>query len=579
MTSYSGGTAEALEWWGQAGRRGATRVAVTSGGPLADAATSAGDALVLVPGGYEPRGALGLLLAPLLVLLEAAGAAPGAPRRWGRRPRRPTACATRAARAPPAARPRWPPGELVGRGIVLYGAGLLGAVAVRLKNQLNENAKAPAFAGALPEVAHNEVLGGPARGPGLPLTAVLLRDPDESPAERAVGDGVADELRTEGHPVLEWAARAHGRRARVLAAGVRRPRVVPAGERLGVDLADIDRLAGSRCGSRRPSAPSLAGLSQTAPRAGPRQYHARAHAGAARANRGRVDTPSVNHDVRDLGLAAEGRGRVEWADREMPVLRGDPPALRGGAPAERHARRAPACTSRPRPPTSCARWPPAAPTSRSAPRNPLSTQDDVAAALVADYGISDLRHQGRGPRHLLPAHPLRRGHEAADDDGRRRRRPRRAARRPPRGASSDVIAGTEETTTGVIRLRAMERRRRARVPGAWPSTTAQTKHLFDNRYGTGQSTIDGIVRATNMLLAGRTFVVARLRLVRARPGRARARHGRARDRDRGRPDARPGGGDGRLPRPADGRGRAASATSSAPRPATSTCSRASTSRS
>ena len=135
-------------------------------------------------------------------------------------------------------------GELVGRGIVLYGAGLLGAVALRLKNQLNENAKAPAFAGALPEVAHNEVLGWTgARAMGLPLTAVLLRDPDESPGERAVGDGVADELRTEGHPVLEWVgegATAAERAFWLLSFGDHVS--CRLGERLGVDLADIDRL-------------------------------------------------------------------------------------------------------------------------------------------------------------------------------------------------------------------------------------------------------------------------------------------------------------------------------------------------
>jgi hypothetical protein len=127
---------------------------------------------------------------------------------------------------------------------VLYGAGALGAVAVRLKNQLNENAKAAAFAGGLPEVAHNEVLGwtGAMRA-GIPLAAVLLRDADETVAQRAVADGVADELRTEGHPVQEWegqGATPFERAFWLLAFGDHVS--CRLGERLGVDLGEIARL-------------------------------------------------------------------------------------------------------------------------------------------------------------------------------------------------------------------------------------------------------------------------------------------------------------------------------------------------
>lgn len=198
-----------------------------------------------VPAGFEPRGALGLLFAPLVVLLDEAGAAPGA-------------AADLDAAAVVADRVRdangagvadgGPAGAaadgLVGRAIVLYGAGALGAVAVRLKNQLNENAKAAAFAGGLPEVAHNEVLGwtGAMRA-GIPLAAVLLRDPDESVAQRAVADGVADELRTEGHPVQEWqgeGATAFERAFWLLAFGDHVS--CRLGERLGVELGEIDRL-------------------------------------------------------------------------------------------------------------------------------------------------------------------------------------------------------------------------------------------------------------------------------------------------------------------------------------------------
>ena len=105
---------------------------------------------------------------------------------------------------------------------------------------------------------------------------------------------------------------------------------------------------------------------------------------------------------------------------------------------------------------------------------------------------------------------------------------------------------------------------------------ADTKHMFDNRYGTGQSTLDAIMRSTNILLAGRTVVVVRLRLVRPRRGVARARHGRQRDRDRGRPDPRPGSADGWLPRHALEEPRSRP-TSSSPSPVTSTCSIARTS--
>ena len=132
----------------------------------------------------------------------------------------------------------------------------------------------------------------------------------------------------------------------------------------------------------------------------------------------------------------------------------------------------------------------------------------------------------------------------------------------------DVIAGTEETTTGVIRLRALEADGKLGFPVV-AVNEARTKHLFDNRYGTGQSTLDGIIRATNVLLAGRVFVVAGLRLVRPRRRHAREGHGRARDRDRGRPDAGDRGRDGRLPGDADARGGEGRATSSSPRRATS----------
>ena len=111
----------------------------------------------------------------------------------------------------------------------------------------------------------------------------------------------------------------------------------------------------------------------------------------------------------------------------------------------------------------------------------------------------------------------------------------------------------EETTTGVNRLRAMEKDGVLKFP-VIAVNDAQTKHFFDNRYGTGQSTIDGIIRATNMLMAGRKIVVVRLRLVRQGRGPAGPRPRRPGHRHRGRSDPRPGSGDGRLRRHADGRG-------------------------
>src|SRR5215218_376738 len=138
--------------------------------------------------------------------------------------------------------------------------------------------------------------------------------------------------------------------------------------------------------------------------------------------------------------------------------------------------------------------------------NPLSTKDDVAAALVAEYGIGVYARRGED-RDTYYAHL----NAVADD------RPQITmddgcdlvsllhSERP--GQVADVLAGTEETTTGVIRLRAMEADAALKFPIV-AVNDADTKHMFDNRYGTGQSTLDGIIRATNVLLAGKTMVVA-----------------------------------------------------------------------
>ena len=216
-----------------------------------------------------------------------------------------------------------------------------------------------------------------------------------------------------------------------------------------------------------------------------------------------MDVPA--HDVKDLALAAEGLRRIEWAERDMPVLRGirerfavEQPLAGFRITACLHVTSETACLMRTlqvggATVTLCA-------------SNPLSTQDDVAAALVAEYGISVFAICGEDDdtyyRHINSAVDLR--PHLTMDDGADVIGVIHATRRE---LLDSVIAGTEETTTGVIRLRAMQADGVLGFP-VIAVNEAQTKHLFDNRYGTGQSTVDGIIRATNVLLAGRTFVVA-----------------------------------------------------------------------
>ena len=236
-------------------------------------------------------------------------------------------------------------------------------------------------------------------------------------------------------------------------------------------------------------------------------------------------TPS---DVRDLALAPDGVRRIEWADRQMPVLA----LIRERFAAERPLEgiRVAACLHVTTETANLMRTLKAGGADVVlCASNPLSTQDDVAAALVAEYGISVFAINGEDNDTYYSHIDAAVDHQPADDHGRRRRRGRRAARQAPRAADATIMAGTEETTTGVIRLRAMEADGALGFPIV-AVNDANTKHLFDNRYGTGQSTLDGIIRATNVLLAGRTLRRRRLRLVRPRPRRARPRHGRPRDR-------------------------------------------------
>jgi adenosylhomocysteinase len=211
------------------------------------------------------------------------------------------------------------------------------------------------------------------------------------------------------------------------------------------------------------------------------------------------------YDVKDLSLAPEGVRRIEWADRQMPVLA----AIRERFEAEQplSGYRVSACLHVTTETANLMRTLTAGGADVVlCASNPLSTQDDVAAALVEEFGISVFAIKGEDNdtyyQHIESA--VDHKPQLTMDDGADVIGVLHSARREQLG---DIIAGTEETTTGVIRLRALERDGALGFP-VIAVNEAKTKHLFDNRYGTGQSTIDGIVRATNVLLAGKTFVVA-----------------------------------------------------------------------
>ncbi|HUQ42996.1 MAG TPA: adenosylhomocysteinase [Candidatus Limnocylindria bacterium] len=211
------------------------------------------------------------------------------------------------------------------------------------------------------------------------------------------------------------------------------------------------------------------------------------------------------HDVTDLGLAAEGVRRIEWAEREMPVLR----TIRERFTQERPLAglRIGACLHVTTETANLMRTLQAGGAEVAlAASNPLSTQDDVAAALVTSYGIATYARRGEDRdsyyRHLnavADSHPTLTMDDGCDLVS--------LLHQDRADQVKEVLAGTEETTTGVIRLRAMAADAALGYP-VIAVNEAQTKHLFDNRYGTGQSTIDGILRATNILLAGRNVVVA-----------------------------------------------------------------------
>ena len=212
----------------------------------------------------------------------------------------------------------------------------------------------------------------------------------------------------------------------------------------------------------------------------------------------------MEYDVKDLALAEKGARRIAWARSSMPVLRMIEARFAKEQPLK--GIRVSACLH-----VTCetANLMRALKTGGAEVRlcasNPLSTQDDVAAALVKEFGIATFAIRGEDKetyyKHIhatLDAKPNLTMDDGADTIG--------VIHSQRKELVADVIAGTEETTTGVIRLKSMERDGVLLYP-IIAVNDADTKHFFDNRYGTGQSTLDGILRATNLLLAGKRFVV------------------------------------------------------------------------
>ena len=210
-------------------------------------------------------------------------------------------------------------------------------------------------------------------------------------------------------------------------------------------------------------------------------------------------------DVKDMKLAREGKARIEWAERNMPVLR----AIRARFAKERPLRnmRIAACLHVTTETANLARTLQAGGAEVFlCGSNPLSTQDDVAASLIAHYGIPTFAIKGEDHKtyysHIVSA--IKAEPNITMDDGCDLVTVLHTKMKP---YLKTVFAGTEETSTGVTRLRAMAADKTLKYP-VIAINDADTKHLFDNRYGTGQSTMDGVLRATNMLVAGSTVVIA-----------------------------------------------------------------------
>ncbi|HET6381009.1 MAG TPA: adenosylhomocysteinase [candidate division Zixibacteria bacterium] len=214
--------------------------------------------------------------------------------------------------------------------------------------------------------------------------------------------------------------------------------------------------------------------------------------------------PEVRGDIADIGLADAGALKIEWADRQMPVLAGIRERFERERPLE--GWRISACLHVTAETANLMRTLKAGGADAVlCSSNPLSTQDDVAASLVAHHGIPTyaIKGEDRDSYYAHIAAALDHRPQVTMDDGADLVNELHTRRRE---LLDGVVGGTEETTTGVIRLRAMARDGVLGYPIV-AVNEALTKHLFDNRYGTGQSSIDGILRATNILFAGKTVVV------------------------------------------------------------------------
>ncbi|MBQ8848688.1 MAG: adenosylhomocysteinase [Candidatus Gastranaerophilales bacterium] len=212
----------------------------------------------------------------------------------------------------------------------------------------------------------------------------------------------------------------------------------------------------------------------------------------------------LNYEVKDINLAQQGKKNIEWAQKDMPVLNAIKERFKKEQPfkglrltASVHVTKETAAL--------CIALKEGGADAVLAASNPLSTQDDVAAALVKYYGIPVYAISGEDKetyhRHIETV--LNHKPNLIVDDGCDLVA---TIHNSKRELLPNIIGSCEETTTGIIRLKAMEKEGKLEFP-ALGVNNSQTKHLFDNRYGTGQSALDGIIRATNILLAGKTFVV------------------------------------------------------------------------
>ncbi|RNL42585.1 adenosylhomocysteinase [Paraeggerthella hongkongensis] len=213
----------------------------------------------------------------------------------------------------------------------------------------------------------------------------------------------------------------------------------------------------------------------------------------------------MNHDIKDIALADDGLARIEWADRDMPVLASIRERFEREKPLE--GVRIGACMHVTTETANLMRALVASGAQVAlCASNPLSTQDDTAASLVRDFGVSvyaiageDMETYEKHLEAVIATNPQIIMDDGADLDT--------ALHTTFTDKLQHVIGGTEETTTGVVRLMSMAAEGTLAYP-VFNINDANTKHCFDNHYGTGQSTLDGIVRATNRLLCGRTIVIS-----------------------------------------------------------------------